>query len=165
MNNNKKNTEVIKYSNKKKLNKISYQEIISFDNLKKGLARTKSNVSPGLDGLVKANFNEKKLESLEKDLKSQRFKPSPVKRVNIPKPDGGTRPLGIASQKDKVVQAAILNKLEPVLEDVFLDCSYGGRPKKNCHHALKHIKTKWQNVTWIINIDLQKNFSRVSGWL
>jgi len=162
MNNNKKNTEVIKYSNKKKLNKISYQEIISFDNLKKGLARTKSNVSPGLDGLVKANFNEKKLESLEKDLKSQRFKPSPVKRVNIPKPDGGTRPLGIASQKDKVVQAAILNKLEPVLEDVFLDCSYGGRPKKNCHHALKHIKTKWQNVTWIINIDLQKYFDTIN---
>jgi group II intron reverse transcriptase/maturase len=142
--------------------KISYQEIISLDNLKKGLKRTKSNVSPGLDGEVKASFPEKKLEILAKDLKSQRFKPSPVKRVNIPKPDGGVRPLGVASQKDKIVQAAILNKLEPVLEDVFLDCSYGGRPNKNCHHALKHIKTKWQNVTWIINIDIQKYFDTIN---
>lgn len=110
--------------------KVSYQDVISLDNLKKGLARTKPNVSPGVDGEVKANFTEKKLESLFKNLKSQRFKPSPVKRVNIPKPNGGTRPLGVASQKDKVVQAAILNLLEPILEDVFLEYSYGGRPKK-----------------------------------
>lgn len=142
--------------------KISYQEIISLDNLKKGLERTKSNVSPGIDGEVKASFTEKKLETLAKDLKSQRFKPSPVKRISIPKPDGGVRPLGVASQKDKVVQAAILNKLEPVLATVFLDCSYGGRPNKNCHHALKHIKTKWQNVTWIINIDIQKYFDTIN---
>ena len=141
---------------------ISYKKIISIDNLKKGLARTKSNVSAGLDGEVKANFTEKKLNLLFKDLKSQRFKPSPVKRINIPKSNGGTRPLGVASQRDKVVQAAILNLLEPVLENVFLDCSYGGRPNKNCHHALKIIKTKWQNVTWIINIDLQSYFDTIN---
>lgn len=148
--------------NQVKFNKITYQEIISIDNLKSGLARTKSNVSPGLDGEVKANFTEKKIELLFKELKSQKFKPSPVKRVNIPKPDGGVRPLGVASQKDKVVQAAILNKLEPVLETVFLDSSFGGRPNKNCHHALKNIKTKWQNVTWIINIDVQKYFDTIN---
>lgn len=145
-----------------KLNKITYQEIISIDNLKSGLARTKSNVSPGLDGETKANFTEKKIDLLFKELRSQKFKPTPVKRVNIPKPDGGVRPLGVASQKDKVVQAAILNKLEPVLEAVFLDSSYGGRPNKNCHHALKHVKTKWQNVTWIINIDIQKYFDTIN---
>ena len=147
---------------KKKIKVISYKEIINIDNLNKGLARTKGNVSTGLDGEVKANFTEKKIEGLFKSLKSQRFKPTPVKRVNIPKPDGGTRPLGVASQKDKVVQAAILNKLEPVLENVFLDCSYGGRPNKNCHHALKTIKSKWQNVTWIINIDVQKYFDTIN---
>ena len=142
--------------------RIKYQDIISLENLNKGLARTKSNVAPGLDGEVKANFTEKKLISLQKELKSQRFKPSPVKRVNIPKPDGGTRPLGVASQKDKVAQAAILNQLEPVLENIFLNCSYGGRPNKNCHHALKAMKSKWQNVTWIINIDVQKYFDTVN---
>lgn len=144
------------------IKKINYHEIYTMENLEKGLARTKGNVAAGLDGVVKANSTDKKLIVLHKELKSQRFKPSPVKRINIPKPDGGTRPLGIASQKDKVVQAAILNQLEPVLENIFKDCSFGGRPKKNCHHALKVIKTRWQNVTWIINIDIQKYFDTIN---
>jgi len=142
--------------------KITYNQLINLENLKMGLARTKSNVSPGLDGEIKSNFTEKKLELLFKELKSQSFKPSPVKRVSIPKPDGGVRLLGVASQKDKVVQAALLNKLEPVLEAVFLESSYGCRPGKNCHHALKSIKTKWQNITWIINIDIQKYFDTIN---
>ena len=141
--------------------KIKYQNIITLESLKTGLNRTKNNVSPGLDGEVKSNFTEKKLITLHKELKSQRFKPSPVKRINIPKPDGGIRPLGIASQKDKVVQAAILNLLELLLENIFLDCSYGSRPNRNCHTALKKIKTKWQNITWIINIDIQKYFDTI----
>lgn len=142
--------------------KIFYKNIIDFENLKNGLSKTKKNVAPGIDGEIKANFTEKKLEVLYKSLKSQKFKPTPVKRVNIPKPDGGTRPLGIASQRDKVVQAAILLQLEPTLESIFLDCSYGGRPNKNCHHALKSIKTKWQNVTWIVNVDIQKYFDTIN---
>ena len=123
---------------KKKISDIiQYKNIITIDNLKKGLAKTKSNVAPDLDGKIKANFTEKKLEALHKSLKSQKFQPTPIKKVNIPKPDGGTRSLGVASQKDKVVQAAILIQLEPVLENIFLNCSYGGRLNKNCHHALK----------------------------
>ena len=85
------------------IKKLSYQEVISLENLKKGLARTKNNVSPGLDGVVKANFTDKKLNSLFKELKSQKFRPSPVKRVNIPKPNGGMRSLGIASQKSTLI--------------------------------------------------------------
>lgn len=143
-------------------NKIIYSNIINIENLKNGLKNTKNNVAPGIDGEIKTNFTEKKLEILHKELKSQKFQPTPVKRVNIPKPDGGTRFLGIASQRDKVVQAAILIELQPVLESIFLDCSYGGRPNKNCHHALKNIKSKWQNVTWIINIDIQKYFDLIN---
>jgi len=144
------------------MEKITYKNIIDFENLKKGLNKTKKNVAPGIDGVIKINFTEKKLEILYKSLKSQKFKPTPVKRVNIPKLDGGMRPLGIASQRDKVIQAAILIQLEPVLESIFLDCSYGGRPNKNCHHALKSIKTKWQNVTWIISVDIQKYFDTIN---
>ena len=148
---------------KKKISDIiQYKNIITIDNLKKGLAKTKSNVAPDLDGKIKANFTEKKLEALHKSLKSQKFQPTPIKKVNIPKPDGGTRSLGVASQKDKVVQAAILIQLEPVLENIFLNCSYGGRLNKNCHHALKSIKTKWQNVTWIIHIDIKKYFDTIN---
>lgn len=143
---------------KNEIEKIAYKNIISLENLKKGLARTKTNVDRGIDGEVKASFTEKKLQVLFKELKSQRFKPSSVKRVNIPKLDGRTRVIGTASSKDKIVQAAILNLLEPLLENVFLDSSYGGRQKKNCHHALKHIKSKWQNITWFIHIELQNYF-------
>ena len=155
--------ETITLLNEKQVDKpVLYKNIISPENLAKGVDRTKNNVAPGLDGITKAQFDEKKLEKLYKELKSQRYQPSPVKRVNVPKPDGGTRPLGVASQRDKVVQAAILNQLEPVLENIFLDCSYGGRSKISAHHALKEIKTKWQNITWIISIDIRKYFDNIN---
>lgn len=156
----KKYTSLITILNNQ--NKIIYKDIINIENLQNGLKKTKSNVSPELDGEIKTNFTDKKLEILHKALKSQKFKPTPAKIINIPKPDGGMRLLGMASQKDKVVQAAILSQLEPVLESIFLDCSYGGRPNKNCHLALKNIKSKWQNVTWIINIDIQKYFDIIN---
>lgn len=141
---------------------ISYKEVISMENLNKGLEKTKGNVAPGLDGVVKSNISEKQIVALHKALKSQRYSPTPVKRIYVPKPDGGQRPLGLASQKDKIVQAAILILLEPVLEKVFLDVSYGCRPKRNCHWALKDIKSKWQNVTWVISIDIQKYFDTIN---
>ena len=144
------------------MNRIYYRNIISLENLKEGLKKTKNNYVPGIDGEIKGNFNDKKLEILHKELKSQNFKPSPLKRINIPKLDGKTRLLSASSQRDKIVQAAIVIQLEQVLENVFLDCSYGARPDRNCHHALKNIKSKWQNVTWIINIDIQKHFDTIN---
>lgn len=140
---------------------INYSCIISLESLKAGLARTESSVAPGIDGQVKANITEEKLQVLHKELANQRYKPKPSKRVYIPKPDGTKRPLSIVSQRDKVVQASILNHLEPVLEQIFLDCSFGYRKNKNCHSALKAIKTKWQSITWIINIDISKYFDTV----
>lgn len=120
--------------------KIIYKELISLDNLKAGLSRTKNNVSPGIDGEIKSNITDKRLEKLHNDLASQKYKPTPSKKVGIPRPDGGTRYLGISSQIDKVVQGALLNKLEPIFETKFLDVSFGSRKGKNCHQALKQIK-------------------------
>jgi group II intron reverse transcriptase/maturase len=140
---------------------ITYSEIISAENLSEGLKRTRGSSAPGLDGDVKANFTVQKIEKLHKELASQKYQPKPAKRINIPKPDGGTRPLGIASQRDKVVQAAILNRLEPILEAEFLESSQGFRPGRNCHGALREIKQKWQNATWIINIDVVKYFDTI----
>jgi group II intron reverse transcriptase/maturase len=143
-------------------NSISYKDVISLENLKKALKRTKSNSAPGLDGDVKANWNEARLEKLHNDLASQEFKPSPTKRVLIPKADGGKRPLGISSQVDKIVQAALLLHLEPIGESIFQDTSMGFRPKRGCHNALKQVKSRWQNVTWIINIDISKYFDTIN---
>ena len=137
---------------------IQYADVISFENLKYGLERTKSNVSPGIDGEVKSDISDNRLQKLHLDLKDHTFKPSPSRRVQIPRANGGVRYLGIASQIDKVVQGALLTKLEPVLEKVFNEKSYGSRPGKSCHSALRDIKYGWKGVTWLINVDISKCF-------
>lgn len=141
--------------------KIRYQDVISLESLKAALHRTKSPLFPGLDRVGKANYTDEKIKSLHKELESQKYKPRPTKTIYIQAYDGSTRPLGISSQKDKIVQASLLNSLEPLLEKVFLDCSYGFRPNKNCHNALKSIKSKWQPITWFIKIDVSNYFDTI----
>lgn len=153
---NKKSTD---YAKEKK---IYFKDLIGLDNLMVGLSRTKNNVSPGIDGEIKSQINEKRLIKLHNDLACQKYKPTPSKRVGIPRADGGTRYLGISSQIDKVVQGALLSKLEPIFEPMFLDVSYGSRKGRNCHDALKQIKYGWKGVTWVINVDIQKGFDRVN---
>lgn len=140
---------------------ISFIDIISIQNLTHGLNSTKGNVSPGLDGEVKSDITEKRIAKLHEELKTQKYHPKPVKKVGIPKPDGGTRYLGLASQIDKIVQGAIKNLLEPKLESMFLDVSYGFRPNLSCHNVLKEIKYGWKAISWIINIDIAKCFDRI----
>jgi len=142
--------------------RITYENLISIKNLQKGLARTKNGVSPGIDGEVKNQISEKRLLKLHNELASQSYRPKPSKRVGIPKPGGGTRYLGIASQIDKVVQGAILIQLEPLFENIFSDTSYGFRPGIGCHDALKEIKYGWKGVTWLINIDIEKCFDKIN---
>jgi len=69
-------------------NKIKYNDLINIENLKKGLERTKNNVSPGLDGKIKSQITEKRLIKLHNELSSQKYKPTPSKRVGIPRSDG-----------------------------------------------------------------------------
>ena len=140
---------------------LEYKAVISIENLEQGLLRTKSNVSPGLDGETKAEFTQNRLVQLHKELKQQKYIPKPNKRVVLPKPNGGKRYLGIASQRDKIVQAALLIQLEQLVDGHFSENSFGFRPGKGCHDALHVIKYKWQNATWVINLDIQKYFDTI----
>ena len=100
----------------------------------------------GIDGvraediLGRENGVEEFLTSIQAELMSKTYRPSPVKRVNIPKADGKKRPLGIPTLKDRVVQMAVVLILEPILEADFHECSHGFRPGRKAHDALEAIR-------------------------
>jgi len=117
----------------------------------------------GVDGVTKAMYShhlEANLQSLYERLHQMSYRPQPVRRVEIPKDDGSTRPLGISCFEDKIVQEMARRILEAIYEPVFIDTSYGFRPRRGCHDALRQINQEVmsQPVNWIADMDLAKFF-------
>jgi retron-type reverse transcriptase len=103
------------------------------------MATLQNNTSYGLDYVLPKSLSLKAINKLSEELKMGTYRPRPSKRVKIPG-NNKLRPLGIANSRDKVVQEALKNLLEPLFEPTFLDSSHGFRPKKSCHSALKRIE-------------------------
>jgi len=143
------------------------EEVCERDNLNRAYRRVKSNKgSPGVDGMTVHDLGSWLVEHKEEliaSLRDGRYEPQPVKGVEIPKPNGGMRQLGIPTVRDRLVQQAILQVLEPLLDPTFSESSYGFRPKRNAHQALRQASEYvGQGRGIVVDIDLAKFFDRVN---
>jgi RNA-directed DNA polymerase len=126
--------------------------------------RTRKDGAAGVDGQTGVEYEASLLDNLESLLnraKSGTYRASPVRRVHIPKGTGNqTRPLGIPTFEDKLLQRAAVMVLEPIYEQDFLDCSYGFRPGRSAHMALQALweQTMGLGGCWLVEVDIQKFF-------
>ena len=144
---------------------------VDHEALYRAFRRLKRSASAGVDGETVADY-EKNFVSNIKDLCSRvhagRYRPLPVRRVYIPKSDGGKRPLGIPALEDKIVQGAVAEVLSAVYEVDFIGFSYGFRPGRSPHQALHalHTALMTQRVNWVLDADIRKFFDSVDHeWL
>ena len=123
--------------------------------------------APGIDGVSFADIEaeegvEQFLAELAAEVKNRTYRPRPVRRVMIPKPDGSQRPLGIPTIRDRVVQMAVKLIMEPIFEADFCDGSYGFRPKRSAHHAVDDVaETLHKGYCHVIDADLSKYFDTI----
>lgn len=145
-----------------------YDKIYRPDILKVAWLKVKAKQgSGGIDGksidyIVDTIGERQFLNDLYVKLKQENYTAQPVKRVYIPKGNGGTRPLGIPVIEDRVVQQATKLVMEPIFEVDFSDCSYGFRPKRNAHQALKTIRKESKTNYWVVDVDIKGYFDHIS---
>ncbi|MGA2292469.1 group II intron reverse transcriptase/maturase [Bradyrhizobium sp.] len=145
---------------------FSLHHVIDMEWMHEAYELTRKDGAPGIDGATakdyEANLEANLLDLLER-IKSGRYKAPPVRRTYIPKADGSQRPLGIPTFEDKVAQRAVTMVLEAVYEQDFLPCSYGFRPGRSAHQALRKLGgvITWQEQHWVLDVDLRKYFDSI----
>ena len=144
-----------------------FERIIDRNNLNQAFKKVRANKgSHGVDGMKVDELLQYLKEngaSLRQSLLEGSYKPNPVRRVEIPKPDGKKRPLGIPTAVDRVIQQAIAQVLNPIFEEKFSDNSYGFRPNRSAHQAIRKCKEYMdKGYKWAVDIDLEKYFDTVN---
>jgi group II intron reverse transcriptase/maturase len=143
------------------------EKVCERQNLQAALKRVRQNAgSPGIDGMTVEELpNHLRVNwlRLREDLLAGRYQPQPVKRVTIPKPSGGERELGIPTVLDRFIQQALLGVLQPLFDPTFSDASYGFRPGRSAHDAVRRAQAYVQEGrSFVVDIDLEKFFDRVN---
>jgi group II intron reverse transcriptase/maturase len=128
--------------------------------------RQREDAAVGVDGVTKEDYEQHlldNLQSLHERLRTRRYRHQPILRVHIPKGDGKTRPLGISAFEDKVVQDALREVLQAIYEQDFLDCSYGFRPGRSAHDAVRalHQAADRGELNYVLEADIQSFFDSV----
>jgi RNA-directed DNA polymerase len=146
---------------------LLYDKIYREDILAHAYELAKANRgAPGVDGQtfegIEAQGRERWLKELRDELRTRKYQPQPVRRVMIPKPGGGERPLGIPSIRDRVVQTAAKLVLEPIFEADLEPCAYGYRPKRSAQDAIRKVhKHLCAGYTEVVDADLSKYFDTI----
>lgn len=143
------------------------EEVVSRANMTRALKRVQKNGgAPGIDGMeVKTllPYLWEHWDTIKEQLLRGTYEPKSVRRVEIPKPDGGKRLLGIPTVLDRLIQQALLQTLTPIFDPTFSHSSYGFRPGKNAHQAVKRSRQYIQEgYRYVVDIDLEKFFDRVN---
>lgn len=144
------------------------RELLSRENLLSALKRVEANKgSHGVDGMSVKSLREHILQNwqqLRQAIEDGSYEPSPVRRVEIPKPNGGgVRLLGIPTVTDRFIQQAIAQVLNPVFDPQFSECSYGFRPQRRGHDAVRKARQYMkEGYRWVIDLDLEKFFDQVN---
>jgi group II intron reverse transcriptase/maturase len=143
-----------------------YDRIYRSDILWRAWVEVKTNGGDcGIDGIsikdIETSGVESFLAEIAKDLREKAYRPKPVRRVYIPKPDGKKRPLGIPTVRDRVVQQACRIVIEPVFEATFENCSYGFRPKRSAKQAVVEVKESLFRRWFVVDADIQGYFDNI----
>ena len=142
-------------------------KVYRMENLEKAYKAVKANNgAPGVDGVTVEAFGQdlqEELQQLHHELRTGIYEPQPVLRVEIPKVDGSKRPLGIPTVRDRAVQQATLNILQPIFEPDFHPSSYGYRPGRSCHQAVAKAERfiNKYGLSHVVDMDLSKCFDRL----
>lgn len=142
------------------------ERIVSRGNMTAAYSRVVSNKgAPGVDGMpvtaLKGHLQEEWLR-IREELLAGKYRPQPVRKVEIPKPGGGTRMLGIPTVLDRLIQQAVHQVLSPMFDPDFSESSYGFRPGRSAHQAVKAARKHVESgLRWVVDIDLEKFFDRV----
>ena len=134
------------------------EQILAWENMERAVKRVKSNKgAEGVDGMTVGELDEwlaDNADALLQRLQDGKYRPQPVRRVEIPKDNGKTRPLGIPTVVDRVIQQAIGQVLSPLYESQFSDQSYGFRPGRGAHDALRQcVQYITDGYRWVVDMD------------
>jgi group II intron reverse transcriptase/maturase len=143
------------------------ERILHRNNLNAAYKRVKRNGgAAGVDGMsvdALLPYLKEHGDALRDSIRNGKYKPQPVRRVEIPKPDGGVRLLGVPTVIDRMVQQAMVQVLQPIFEQTFSDSSYGFRPKRSAQQAIKRARKYYdEGYTQVVDLDLAKYFDTVN---
>lgn len=146
---------------------VTMEEVLSRENMLAAHKRVLQNGgAPGVDGQTVEDLWDlcvDQWEAIREQLLSGTYKPQPVRKVEIPKPGGGKRMLGIPTVLDRLIQQALLQVLSPLYDPTFSDANFGFRPGRNAHDALDRAKGHVSaGYRWVVDMDLEKFFDRVN---